>query len=116
MFWATSLHQCDHCIGGRKLFIVVAVQSSVFSGLFTFAIFILLILVVFLDGLVGIVADIPMMNASDTSSSCLTPGINTEPGSVIHNQNVVYCRVSAGCLCRDRPSLETHHHHSALEL
>ena len=57
-FWATSLHQCDHCIGGRKLFIVVAVQSSVFSGLFTFAIFILLILVVFLDGLVGIVADI----------------------------------------------------------
>ena len=40
------------------MFIVVAVQSSVFSGLFTIAIFILLILVVFLDGLVGIVADI----------------------------------------------------------
>ena len=115
MPWATSLHFINLIIGGRKLFIVVALQNSMFLGLLH-------------------ICNIFYLHSSYTWSSfrwthwyCCWHSVwwmhLIRHPPVWHlelTQNRGASSIIKICilprlrwLCRDRPSLETHHHHSA---
>ena len=115
MPWATGLHFINLIIGGRKLFIVFALQNSMFLGLLH-------------------ICNIFYLHSSYTWSSfrwthwyCCWHSVwwmhLIRHPPVWHlelTQNRGASSIIKICilprlrwLCRDRPSLETHHHHSA---